>query len=115
MFDEDSSGALDFYEFICIKNASINTTEEKLNWIFTAFDQDGGGKIEVDEIRDTVEAFFKITGKEDDEDDIEECVGKIRDDVDIDGDGEITKEEFILNALKSEFICELIEKEQCII
>ena len=115
MFDEDSSGALDFYEFMCIKNAAIVTTEEKLNWIFTAFDQDGGGTIEVGEIRDTVEAFFKIAGKEADEDDIDECVNEIRNAVDIDGDGEITKEEFILNAVKSDFICELIEKEQSIV
>ena len=29
----------------------LNTPEEKLGWIFTAFDADGGGSIDVEEIR----------------------------------------------------------------
>ena len=29
----------------------LNTAEEKLGWIFTAFDADGGGTIDVEEIR----------------------------------------------------------------
>ena len=29
----------------------LNTPEEKLNWIFTAFDTDGGGTIDLEEIR----------------------------------------------------------------
>ena len=29
----------------------LNTPEEKLNWIFTAFDTDGGGSIDVEEIK----------------------------------------------------------------
>ena len=29
----------------------LNTAEEKLGWIFTAFDADGGGSIDVEEIR----------------------------------------------------------------
>ena len=30
---------------------NLNTPEDKLNWIFTAFDTDGGGSIDVDEIK----------------------------------------------------------------
>ena len=29
----------------------LNSAEEKLGWIFTAFDADGGGSIDVEEIR----------------------------------------------------------------
>ena len=112
MFDEDNSGALNFYEFMCIKNAAINTPEEKLSWIFIAFDQDGGGTIDVDEIRDTVVALFKMSGQEEDEEAIQECVDGIRSAVDADGDGEITLEEFVMNAMNSDFICELIEKDE---
>ena len=39
----------------------LNTNEEKLGWIFTAFDQDGGGYIDVDEIRDIVTCLFRLT------------------------------------------------------
>ena len=37
----------------------LNTPEEKLGWIFTAFDADGGGSIDVEEIRLVV---FQIGG-----------------------------------------------------
>ena len=30
---------------------NLDTPEDKLNWIFTAFDTDGGGTIDVEEIR----------------------------------------------------------------
>ena len=97
---------------MCIKNASINTPEEKLDWIFTAFDQDGGGTIDVDEIRDTVIAIFKISGTDEDEAAIDECVNGIRNAVDTDGDGEISKEEFIANAMNSNFIWDLIKDKE---
>ena len=39
VFDKNRRGALNFYEFMMVKNASdMKTSEEKLNWIFTAFD-----------------------------------------------------------------------------
>ena len=108
VFDEDNSGELNFYEFMCIKNAAIDTVEDKLNWIFLAFDHDCGGTIDVEEIKETVEAFFKINGKEGDEKAIEEYVSGIKEAVDKDGDGEITREEFVNNAMKSSFICKLM-------
>ena len=37
----------------------LNTPADKLNWIFTAFDTDGGGSIDVDEIRDIVIGLFR--------------------------------------------------------
>ena len=61
VFDEDSSGTLNFYEFMICKHFGIvrneltcislgknapcmDTPEAKLNWIFTAYDTDGGGR-----------------------------------------------------------------------
>ena len=38
----------------------LDTKEDKLGWIFTAFDQDGGGYIDVDEIRDIVTCLFRL-------------------------------------------------------
>ena len=51
MFDEDSSGTLNFYELMCIKYAKMSTAREKLDWIFKLFDIDGGGTINYEEFR----------------------------------------------------------------
>ena len=37
----------------------LDTREDKLNWIFMAFDQDGGGYIDGHEIRDIVICLFR--------------------------------------------------------
>ena len=71
VFDEDKSGTLSFEEYlqvdasdwltcllccVLIGQASqvgdLDTIEDKLSWIFTAFDSDGGGSIDYDEITD---------------------------------------------------------------
>ena len=113
IFDEDNSGALNFYEFMQVKNApNLESPKEKLNWIFIAFDRDGGGTIDVDEVKDIVVALFKMSGRDMGdihlENEIEECVDEIIEAVDSDGDGEITKEEFVENAMLSKFLSKLI-------
>ena len=63
MFDADNSGLMDFPEYLQVSNLckllisllfsqarlamELRTPEEKLAWIFTLFDSDGGGEIEV--------------------------------------------------------------------
>ena len=113
VFDEDNSGALSFLEFMMVKHApNLDSPEEKITWIFNAFDQDGGGSIDVDELYGIVEALFKMTGKEIDADGIEDeidcCVDEIIEAVDTDGDEVITKEEFVQNAMKSQFILKMV-------
>ena len=92
------------------KASNLHTPEEKLNWIFTAFDRDGGGSIDMDEVTDVVVGLYKMKGKNLDEDEIDDLVDEIMERVDINNDGEITKEEFLQNAMKSEFIQELVKE-----
>ena len=109
MFDEDNSGALNFYELMLVKNAtSLNNPQEKLSWIFTAFDQDGGGTISIMEIMDLVIGLFKMSGMEEDMDKVVTCVSEIRNAVDKDNDGDITKDEFVKHAMESQFIHEIL-------
>ena len=111
VFDEDKSGELSFYEFYQANSVKkMNTPEDKLNWIFTAFDTDGGGSIDVDEIRDIVVGLFRLAGIEEDDDLISACVSDVRDAVDGDGDGDISKEEFVKNAMKSKFIFNMLKE-----
>ena len=63
MFDEDDSGTLNFFEWFQASNVkNMATIEEKLNWIFTAFDADGGGSIDSEEIVEIVKWMFRSVG-----------------------------------------------------
>ena len=112
VFDEDKSGTLSFDEFLQANRVNnLDTPEDKLNWIFTAFDTDGGGSIDVDEIRDVVEGLFRLAGIEEDEDMLASCSADVQAAIDEDGDGDISKEEFVKNAMGSKFINDLLSKE----
>merc|ERR1739838_118099 len=111
VFDEDNSGNLSFYEFLQADNVGrLDTPEEKLKWIFTAFDTDGGGSIDVEEIRDIVVGLFRLAGIDEDEDLLTACVSDVRDAVDKDGDGDISKEEFVKSAMGSKFIFNMLKE-----
>ena len=56
----------------------LNTVEDKLSWIFTAFDADGGGSIDSEEIYDICEGLFRLAGIEDDPDLLASCVSDVR-------------------------------------
>ena len=51
VFDEDKSGSLSFYEYMLVKTApKLESQEDRLGWIFHAFDSDGGGSIDNTEV-----------------------------------------------------------------
>merc|ERR1739848_939258 len=98
VFDEDKNGTLSFDEFLqADRVTNLETPEDKLKWIFTAFDEDGGGTIDVDEVMNMVEGLFRLAGIEEQEDMLASCVTDIRSAIDDDGDGDISKEEFVQN------------------
>ena len=108
-FDKKGKGTLDFLSYTLASNIPLQSPSDKLDWIFTAFDKDGGGTIDVGEIRDIVEALFVMAGIDTEEDLVVACVTDINKAVDSDGDGDITKEEFVKNALKSRFLKNMLK------
>ena len=103
-FDKENKGEIDFLTFMFASSVTLSSPEEKLDWIFTAFDKDGGGTIDTEEIREIVLELFRMAEIEEEEDLVVACVADIKKSVDADDDGEITKEEFVKNALKSRFL-----------
>merc|ERR1712164_175600 len=50
LFDEDKSGALDYFEFLkMIDRYRKMTYDERLGWCFKVYDQDDSGSIEKEE------------------------------------------------------------------
>ena len=79
VFDEDNSGTLNFFEWFQASNVkNMDNIEEKLNWIFTAFDADGGGSIDPEEITEIVRWMFRFGGIEEDPYLLASCVIDVR-------------------------------------
>ena len=58
--------------------SDLESVEDKLSWIFTAFDSDGGGSIDYDEITDICQGLFRLAGIQEDEDMLASCVADVR-------------------------------------
>ena len=79
VFDEDKSGTLSFDEYLQASQVTdLESVEDKLSWIFTAFDSDGGGSIDYDEITDICQGLFRLAGIEEHQDILASCVADVR-------------------------------------
>ena len=100
---------MDFTEYMMAINAtSLNSPEDKLNWMFDVFDKDGGGTISSDEIKDLImleicdsneilidsdscSGLFEMAGQEIEDEDLNTVSKDIMSTIDEDGDGDVTK------------------------
>lgn len=86
MADTDKSGAIDYSEWVVATiNKNLLLSDEKMRQAFDLFDRDKGGTISSNEIKDVLGI-----GKQFDDKIWDEIIGE----VDINGDGEISFEEF---------------------
>ena len=109
VFDIDSSGTMDFTEYmLAINSTSLNSPEDKLNWMFDVFDRDGSGSISADEIGGILQGLFEMSGQDFEDTDLEQVTRDIMEAIDADGDGEVSKAEFIKNAMKSPFVAGML-------
>ena len=90
---------------------NLDTPEDKLGWMFDAFDADGGGTVDADEINDIVVGLFRLGGIEEDQDLLAACVFDVLEAVDQEGDGDISKDEFVKNAMKCKFIFNMLKNK----
>lgn len=84
--DADGSGEIEYSEFVVATlNEKNLLSNNKLQTAFKMFDKDGGGSISVEEIKEVLSFGQNLD---------EEVVQQIIQQVDANGDGEISYEEF---------------------
>ncbi|CAL8363750.1 unnamed protein product [Merluccius merluccius] len=108
-FDMDGDGYIDFVEYIAAISLLLKgEINQKLKWYFKLFDQDGNGKIDKDEMETIFKAIQDITRSY--EIPPEDIVTLVYEKVDVNGEGELTLEEFISGAREHLDIMEMLSK-----
>jgi len=98
-FDKDGNGYIDFKEFLlAIHVTSCGSPEDKLGWAFSMYDVDGNGFIELSEMMKLVKSIFQMMNNTNAHrahlDPVERAKAIFRL-MDRDGDGKVSREEFI--------------------
>ncbi|XP_040583468.1 neuronal calcium sensor 2 [Lepeophtheirus salmonis] len=107
IFDKDGNGTIDFKEFMMATDMTASgTVEEKLRWAFKMYDEDSSGTIEMSEMTDIIGTLYEMEGIS------RECAvaraKKIFMELDVNGDGEISEEEFVKGCLKDQGLVRLL-------
>ena len=112
IFDKDNNGFMDFKEFLmALDVTTCKTNEEKLEWAFRLYDIDGDGTINQDEMTTIIEILDDLGGMEVGEEYMvdgqpevlapaKERASNLLGAIDLDGDGGISKEEFLAVGVK---------------
>ena len=110
-FDTDQNGVIDFEEFLlAMYVTSSGTAEEKLTWAFKMYDVDGNGTIDPDEMLKVVRAIYGMRCEEATEPTsvADERARKIFRRMDVNRDGQLTKEEFLRGCLEDDELSKLL-------
>ncbi|XP_038608333.1 guanylyl cyclase-activating protein 1-like [Tachyglossus aculeatus] len=104
-FDMNKDGHIDFMEYVAALSLVLRgKMEQKLRWYFKLYDVDGNGCIDRHELLNIIKAIRAINGCEH-ETSAEEFTNRVFDRIDINGDGELSLEEFVEGAkLDEEFM-----------
>ncbi|XP_064158387.1 guanylyl cyclase-activating protein 1-like [Anguilla rostrata] len=108
-FDMDGDGYIDFVEYIAALSLMLRgEINQKLKWYFKLFDQDGNGKIDREEMETIFKAIQDITRIYDIPP--QDIVSLIYENIDVNGEGELTLEEFISGAKDHPEIMDMLTK-----
>lgn len=111
-FDTDHSGSIEFKEFLVAIDITSKDSHpvEKLNWAFRLYDIDGNGTIEKGEMENIIKAISKLLGENVSHTQTTpaERTRLIFQKVDKNGDGVISKEEFVEGCLSDPFLKQLL-------
>ncbi|XP_030632322.1 guanylyl cyclase-activating protein 1 [Chanos chanos] len=110
-FDMNKDGTIDFMEYVAALSLVMRgKMEHKLRWYFKLYDVDGNGCIDRHELLNIIKAIRAINGSDNQELTAEEFTNRVFDKIDINGDGELSLEEFVEGARSDEDFMEVMMK-----
>uniref|UniRef100_A0A3Q2ZJE0 Guanylate cyclase activator 1Aa n=1 Tax=Hippocampus comes TaxID=109280 RepID=A0A3Q2ZJE0_HIPCM len=110
-FDMNKDGYIDFMEYVAALSLVMRgKMEHKLRWYFKLYDVDGNGCIDRHELLNIIKAIRAITGNENQEVTAEDFTNSVFDRIDINGDGELSLEEFVAGARSDDDFMEVMMK-----
>jgi Ca2+-binding EF-hand superfamily protein len=112
--DENGNNWIEFQEFIStmgiLARGSLN---KKLEWVFRVYDKDSSGSISKAELSAIIKSLYKMYGSEimkaDFKMDVKELTESIFSQMDLNGDGKVTLDEFIKATNSHEMIKKILE------
>ncbi|KFW09130.1 Guanylyl cyclase-activating protein 1, partial [Eurypyga helias] len=103
-------GYIDFMEYVAALSLVLRgKMEQKLRWYFKLYDVDGNGCIDRHELLNIIKAIRAINGG-DHETSAEEFTNRVFNKIDVNGDGELSLDEFVEGARKDEEFMEVMMK-----
>ena len=114
-FDKNGDQSIDFREFICGLSITCHgSREDKLRWAFNMYDIDKSGTITEDELTDIIRSIYNMMTESDfqlsEEDTAERLAERLFLQMDEDGDGEVTIDEFVSAAKDDATILKLLQQ-----
>ncbi|GAA6218973.1 guanylyl cyclase-activating protein 2-like [Lates japonicus] len=110
-FDMNHDNTMDFIEYVAALNLVLRgKLEDKLRWSFKVFDSDDNGRLDRSELQKIVKIIYKIKkGSVSDETGTgsltaDQVCDRIFQEVDVNSDGQITLDEFVEGAQRSQWL-----------
>eukprot|EP00794_Sanderia_malayensis_P010747 gene10747-11898_t len=110
VFDVNNDGKIDFKEFVCALSVTTRgTLEEKLHWAFSIYDIDGNGRITSKELVTIIRSIKCMADALDDQNISDDKIIGIFKTFDVNNDGVLTADEFMMGARKNPLLMKMLE------
>uniref|UniRef100_A0A8D2LU80 EF-hand domain-containing protein n=1 Tax=Varanus komodoensis TaxID=61221 RepID=A0A8D2LU80_VARKO len=113
-FDMNKDGYIDFMEYVAALSLVLRgKMEQKLRWYFKLYDVDGNGCIDRHELLSIIQAregAIRAINGCDHETSAEEFTNRVFSRIDVNGDGELSLEEFVEGARRDDEFMEVMMK-----
>ncbi|XP_038605702.1 guanylyl cyclase-activating protein 1 [Tachyglossus aculeatus] len=108
-FDFNKDGHIDFMEYVAALSLVLKRkVEQKLRWYFKLYDVDGNGCIDWGELLTIIQVIRAINPCKDSTVTAEEFTDMVFTKIDINGDGELSLEEFMEGTQKDEMLLDTL-------